>query len=185
MPDGSQVHLGVYDIAERDHEEIQRRADDFLSLVAYLRERDYSFSANQCVLVAEPVSAISPTSNGWPLFAPAFETRNGLMPETNNRYAARFARESGKRAIRGSERACSAVSWQCIHGGGGRAQQGEFFAGLRAGRGRVRGSTADTSNSLRDVLMLSMAMIEREPCDGISSAAGSGCPVRDAGQLHA
>src|SRR5437016_3241775 len=46
MPGGSQVHLGVYDIAERDHDEIQRRADDFLSLVAYLRERRLFFSAN-------------------------------------------------------------------------------------------------------------------------------------------
>src|SRR6202047_4622215 len=36
MPGGTQVHLGVYDIADRDHVEIQRRAADFLSLVAYL-----------------------------------------------------------------------------------------------------------------------------------------------------
>ena len=29
LPSGSALHIGVYDIAERDHVELQRRRDDF------------------------------------------------------------------------------------------------------------------------------------------------------------
>ena len=46
MPTGTQVHLGVYGITERDHAEIQRRRNDFIALLMYLTERKIFFSAN-------------------------------------------------------------------------------------------------------------------------------------------
>src|SRR4030088_1045215 len=46
MPTGTEVHVGVYDIRERDHVEIQRRRNDFISLVMYLTERKLFFSVN-------------------------------------------------------------------------------------------------------------------------------------------
>src|SRR5258708_16907758 len=33
MPSGTQMHLGVYGIGERDHAEIQRRRNDFIALL--------------------------------------------------------------------------------------------------------------------------------------------------------
>src|SRR6267378_1508450 len=45
-PYGTQFHMGVYDITERHHIELQRRRDDFFSLMAYLREQDLFFSVN-------------------------------------------------------------------------------------------------------------------------------------------
>ena len=39
MPGGTQMHLGVYGITERDHVEIQRRRKDFISLMMYLTEK--------------------------------------------------------------------------------------------------------------------------------------------------
>ena len=36
-PSGSEFHMGVYDITERQHLELQSRRDDFDSLIAYLR----------------------------------------------------------------------------------------------------------------------------------------------------
>src|SRR5580700_6910432 len=39
LPSGTELHVGVYDIEERDHVEIQQRRDDFESLAAYLGER--------------------------------------------------------------------------------------------------------------------------------------------------
>src|ERR1700730_10675906 len=35
LPSGTELHVGVYNITERQHIEIQRRRDDFLSLHAY------------------------------------------------------------------------------------------------------------------------------------------------------
>jgi predicted metal-dependent phosphoesterase TrpH len=166
MPDGSQVHLGVYDIHERDHIEIQQRADDFLSLVAYLRERRLFFSANHVFSSLTGVRHFSDFD--WlAAFAPAFETRNGLMPATNNRYAARFARECGKRAIGGSDaHAMSSVGSAYTEVEGARNKE-EFFAGLRAGRGRVRGEHGGYFKLTRDVLMLVAAMIEEQPWTAI------------------
>src|SRR5271154_2224753 len=46
MPTGTEMHLGVYNMAERDHLEIQRRRTDFLSLLMYLTERKLFFSVN-------------------------------------------------------------------------------------------------------------------------------------------
>src|SRR5215469_2126931 len=46
MPSGTTVHIGVFDITERQHIEIQRRRDDFVCLMAYLTERRLLFSVN-------------------------------------------------------------------------------------------------------------------------------------------
>jgi len=46
MPTGTQMHLGVYGIGERDHAEIQRRRNDFIALLMYLTERKLFFSVN-------------------------------------------------------------------------------------------------------------------------------------------
>ena len=35
-PSGTEMHIGVYDIQESDHTQIQRRRADLMSLVAYL-----------------------------------------------------------------------------------------------------------------------------------------------------
>src|SRR6266446_8304740 len=46
MPSGTEMHLGVYGLTERDHVEIQRRRTDFIGLLMYLTERKLFFSAN-------------------------------------------------------------------------------------------------------------------------------------------
>jgi len=47
MPSGTEMHMGVYGITERDHLEIQRRRNDFVALLMYLTEKKLFFSANQ------------------------------------------------------------------------------------------------------------------------------------------
>jgi len=42
MPSGTEMHMGVYGITERDHIEIQRRRKDFVALLMYLTERKLS-----------------------------------------------------------------------------------------------------------------------------------------------
>src|SRR5258707_1170382 len=41
---GTELHVGVYDISERDHVEIQRRRDDLSALFGYLNERELLFA---------------------------------------------------------------------------------------------------------------------------------------------
>src|SRR5208282_2736227 len=45
-PSGNEVHVGVYDITESQHVEIQRRRNDLPRLVAYLEEQRVFFSVN-------------------------------------------------------------------------------------------------------------------------------------------
>src|SRR5438045_6784062 len=49
MPSGTEVHIGVYNLTERHHVEIQRRRTDFVSLVMYLTEQKLFFSVNHVV----------------------------------------------------------------------------------------------------------------------------------------
>ena len=78
LPSGTELHMGVYDITERDHIELQRRRDDFERLTAWLRERNLLFSANHIFS-----SLTGRRSLGdFELFErefPAVETRNGHM----------------------------------------------------------------------------------------------------------
>src|ERR1041385_581753 len=46
MPSGTTVHVGVYDITERQHLERQRRREAMICLLAYLTERRLFFSVN-------------------------------------------------------------------------------------------------------------------------------------------
>src|SRR6202521_2434487 len=46
MPSGTQVHVGVYDLTERQHTEINRRRDDLIRLLAYLSEQRLFFTVN-------------------------------------------------------------------------------------------------------------------------------------------
>src|SRR5689334_6004972 len=45
-PSGTRLHLGAYNIRERDHVELQNRRQDLLSLVAYLRQEQIFFTIN-------------------------------------------------------------------------------------------------------------------------------------------
>src|SRR5260370_4991786 len=83
MPSGTEMHMGVYGITERDHAEIQRRRNDFIALLMYLTERKLFFSANH---VFSGLTGRRKEED-FQLFEssfPAFETRNWPMrPEAN------------------------------------------------------------------------------------------------------
>src|SRR4029077_13181177 len=46
MPSGTSAHIGVYDLTERQHVEIQKRRTDLFSLLAYLSEARLFFAVN-------------------------------------------------------------------------------------------------------------------------------------------
>ncbi|MGA2846240.1 MAG: hypothetical protein ABSF68_12525, partial [Candidatus Acidiferrales bacterium] len=46
MPSGTEAHIGVYDLSERQHTQLLRRRDDLVSLLMYLTERRLFFSIN-------------------------------------------------------------------------------------------------------------------------------------------
>ena len=90
MPSGTEMHLGVYGLTERDHIEVQRRRNDFISLLMYLTERKLFFSANH--IFSGLTGRRQEEDFQWfESYVPAYETRNGKMCKEANLSAERLA----------------------------------------------------------------------------------------------
>ena len=153
MPTGTTMHLGVYGIAERDHVEIQRRQNDFIALLMYLTERKLFFSANH-VFSGLTGRREEEDFRWFASYVPAFETRNGQMWPEANASAARLAARLGKIAIAGSDsHTIAGVGLTYTEVPGARTAD-EFFAGLRAGHGRIHGDHGGYGKLTADVFSI-------------------------------
>lgn len=161
-PSGNQFHMGVYDIQDRDHLELQRRRNDFWSLMAYLREHQLFYSINH------PFSSLTGQRSrlDFMLFEdlfPAVEVRNGHMLRAANELAVEFTARTGKIAIGGSD-AHAMVSVGCAYTEvPGARSKDEFFAGLRAGRSRVGGGHGNYLKLTREVLTIAAHLFQEHP----------------------
>jgi predicted metal-dependent phosphoesterase TrpH len=162
MPSGSLVHLGVYDISDRHHTEIQNRRNDFIALLMYLTEQKLFFSVNH-MFSGLTGKRDADDFHWFASYAPAFETRNGQMWGPANRQAARLARRLGKVGIGGSDSHTIAGVGRTYTEVAGAKTVGEFFAGLRARRGRVRGLEGTYSKLTADVYRIGAAMFQEKP----------------------
>jgi predicted metal-dependent phosphoesterase TrpH len=138
MPSGTEMHLGVYGLTERDHVEVQRRRKDFISLLMYLTERKLFFSANH--IFSGLTGRREDEDFRWfESYVPAYETRNGKMWKAANAGAEKLAKRLGKIGVAGSDsHAMFGVGLTYTEVPGARTVD-EFFAGLRARQGRVHG----------------------------------------------
>ena len=162
MPSGTELHLGVYGISERDHAEIQRRRSDFIALLMYLTERKLFFSCNH--VFSGLTGRREAEDFAWfASYVPAFEARNGQMWAPANGSAARLAARLGKIAIAGSDsHTIAGVGLTHTEVPGARTVE-EFFAGLRAGRGRVHGSSGSYWKITADVYRIILGMLQERP----------------------
>jgi len=138
LPSGTGIHMGVYDIAERDHVEIQRRRDDVPALVAYLRERQTLFAVNHVF------SALTGrrTHADFALFEdffPALETHNGQLLPACNREAQTLCAGWGKIPLGGSDSHTLAELGRAYTEAPGARSKQEFLARLKTGRVRACG----------------------------------------------
>lgn len=162
MPGGTVVHIGVYDITERQHLEIQRRREDLLCLLAYLTERRLFFSVNHVF------SSLTGRRNledfaFFKGYFPAFEIRSGQMLPFHNREAERFARRLGKVGLAGSDsHAIPSVGSAYTEVPDAR-NKSEFLQGLRAGKAVVWGENGNYFKLTRDVLWITAKMIQENP----------------------
>ena len=158
MPSGTSVHLGIYDISQRQHMQVQQRRGDFLSLVAYLNEQDLFFSINHLF------SGLTGKrdSNDFDWFeraVPAFEILNGSMPKRTNELAAALASPLRKPVIAGSDaHTLTALGRAYIDIPAARTKQ-EFLRGLRAGKGFARGESGSFARLTHDVLSICMSLV--------------------------
>ena len=168
MPSGTETHLGVYGINERDHLEIQRRRNDFIALLMYLTERKLFFSANHIFSGLTGRREVE-DFRWFESYVPAFETRNGQMCPEANAGAARLAARLGKIAIAGSDSHTIAGVGQTYTEVPGARTADEFFAGLRAGRGRVQGRHGSCVRLTADVFSIVKSLFGEKPWTMLAS----------------
>jgi predicted metal-dependent phosphoesterase TrpH len=162
LPTGTDMHLGVYDISERDHVEIQNRRKDFVALVMYLTERKRFFSVNH-VFSGLTGRRKEEDFNWFASYVPAFETRNGQMWLKANDSSARLASRLGKIGIAGSDsHAMAGLGLTHTEVPGARTVE-EFFAGLRQGRGRVHGEHGGYTKLTADVFSIVKSLVKERP----------------------
>jgi predicted metal-dependent phosphoesterase TrpH len=162
MPSGTQAHIGVYDITERQHIEIQRRRNDLPSLLAYLSEQRLFFSVNHLFSGLTGKRALEDFDWFESLF-PVYETRNGQMLPGHNRSAEAVARQLRKAAIGGSDAhalGSAGTAYTVVEGARTKA---EFLRGLRAGRATVGGEHGSYTKLTRDVFTIAGAMMRENP----------------------
>jgi predicted metal-dependent phosphoesterase TrpH len=162
MPSGTQMHLGVYGITERDHVEIQRRRNDFIALLMYLTERKLFFSVNH-VFSGLTGSREEEDFNWFASYVPAFEVRNGQMWMEANLCAERLARKFNKIGIAGSDsHTLSGVALTFTEVRAAR-NVSDFFSGLRAGRGLVHGEHGGYTKLTSDIYKFAGCLLREKP----------------------
>src|SRR5215475_10587759 len=162
MPSGTEMHLGVYGISERDHIEIQRRHADFISLLMYLTERKLFFSVNH-VFSGLTGTRQAEDFDWFASYVPAFEVRNGQMWQQSNRNAERLASKLRKISIAGSDsHTLSGVARTFTEVPGARTVE-EFFLGLRNGRGAIHGEDGSYAKLTVDIFRFAGSLVNEKP----------------------
>jgi hypothetical protein len=162
MPSRTELHVGVYDLSERQHHEIQSRRKDLMSLLAYLSEKRLLFTVNH---VFSSLTGRRDTEDfhWFESYFPAYEIRNGQMLPEQNALAARLAGLHGKATIGGSDAhtlASAGTTYTEVYGARSLEQ---FLGAIRAGQGVVCGEGGRYSKLTCDVLQISVETMRDRP----------------------
>ncbi len=155
---GTELHVGVYDIRERDHVEIQRRRDDLAVLIAYLNEREILFSINHA-FSGLTGSRVEADFDDFAEYFPAVEVLNGQMLAAANGHAETFAARHRKIALAGSDSHTLAGLGRTFTRVQGARDRPEFIDGLKRGRTAAFGESGNYGKLLRAVLDISCGMM--------------------------
>jgi predicted metal-dependent phosphoesterase TrpH len=161
MPSGNEVHIGVYDIEERQHEQLQRRRNDLVALLMYLTERKIFFTVNH--VFSRLTGPREREDFAWfREYFPGIETRNGHMPENSNALAASLAERWEKIPVGGSDAHSLASVGTAYTEVPGARNKDEFFAGLKSGRGCVAGESGSFGKLTRDAFLIAVEMMREK-----------------------
>ena len=161
-PSGTELHVGVYDINERQHAEIQSRRNDLARLLAYLEEQQLFYAVNH-VFSALTGRRAADDFDWFEACFPAVEVLNGHLLAHNNQLAARLASHNRRITVGGSDAHAlrsAGSAWTEVRGARNKA---EFLAGLREGRTRVHGEAGSYWKLTLDVLVISRELFREKP----------------------
>ena len=173
---GTELHVGVYDIAECDHSELQRRRGDLVSLFSYLDERGLLYSINHVYSGLTGPRAESDFDEFAARF-PAVETLNGQMLAVANRHARDFAARNRKIAVAGSDaHTLTSLGRTYTQVSGARTRR-EFLEGLRRGRTVTVGESGNYAKLTRAVLEIACDMMHERRWTFLLTPLLAGVPL--------
>jgi predicted metal-dependent phosphoesterase TrpH len=140
LPSGNGVHVGVYDITERDHLELQRLRDDVPALAAYCQQRGLLYAVNH-VFSGLTGSRVQADFELFEELFPAIETLNGHIPPACNGGANSLAALWCKIPLGGSDSHTLAELGRAFTEAPAACSKREFLEALKAGQCRARGSS--------------------------------------------
>jgi len=161
-PDGTELHIGVYDIEERHHLEIQRRRQDLPALCAYLNEQQLFFTINH-VFSSLTGRRTEADFARFARYFPGMEALNGQIPALNNRRAGELAATWDKAIIGGSDAHTLAAAGRTYTRVAGARTKKEFLDGLRLGRASLVGESGSGWKLTRAVWSLGSDMMRETP----------------------
>ena len=171
LPSSTEIHVGVYDITERQHKHLQQRRNDIVALLMYLSERRLFFSINH--VFSNLTGAREREDFAWfREYFPAIETRNGHMLERSNSHAQSLAKQWDKIAIGGSDAHALPSAGTAFTEVPGARDKEEFFAGLRSGMGRVCGESGNFAKLTRDCYLIAGEMMREKSWTALLSPLG-------------
>jgi predicted metal-dependent phosphoesterase TrpH len=161
MPSGTEVHVGVYDISDRQHTEIAKRRNDLFRLLAYLSEQNLFFTINH--IFSGLTGRRDADDFAWIAeYFPGVEALNGHMLPAANANAALLAQRLRKIPVGGSDAHALASVGTAYTEVPGARNKDEFMAGLRTGHGRVGGESGGYWKLTRDILLLCRDMMRED-----------------------
>jgi len=172
---GTELHVGVYDITERDHIEMQRRRDDLAAFFAYLDQRELLFSINHAFSGLTGAREESDFDEFASRF-PAVEVLNGQILRLANSHAEAFAQRHRKIALAGSDSHTLASLGRTYTRVQGARDRREFLEGLKRGRTATFGESGDYWKLTRAVLEISCGMMGDRRWTGCLAPLLAGVP---------
>lgn len=168
-----EIHLGVFDISETQHEAIAGRRHDAEALLAYLAEARVPTAFNH------PFSALTGRRELKDLHlalarVDLVETRNGMLPQIVNDCARAAARAARLPGIGGSDaHALGSVAAAFTEVAGARSKE-EFLDGLRRGLTVPMGRSGTYARMTRDLLAIAAGTYRHHLA---RAARGEGLPM--------
>lgn len=153
LPEGRQLHLGVFGVDEAQHAAIQERRRDAEALFAYLAEARIPTAVNHLFSALTGRRRLEDFELAL-RHARLVETRNGMMPESTNRYAHRIARRTGLPGVGGSDAHTLASVARAFTIVPGAASREDFLAGLRRGLTIPAGGSGSYARLTADIARL-------------------------------
>jgi predicted metal-dependent phosphoesterase TrpH len=175
-PRGTELHVGVYDIAERDHVELQRRRDDLPALTAYLNERRLLYSVNH-IFSGLTGRRVESDYDDFAARFPAVEILNGQMLAVANRYAEAFAARNRKVTVAGSDAHTLASLGRTYTQVSTARDRRQFMEGLKRGRGTAIGDSGDYVKLTRAVGEIGFELLKEKRWTALLSPLMAAIPL--------